>query len=231
SLGLGFGHNQRWFVGSQVDYKKGETIQFIGQDFLNKDSYRIAAGGWILPNVNNFRNYFERVIYRYGAFYEKGNLNINDTDINKFGVTFGATLPFKNTSVNRMTGLDVGVELGKRGTLKNNLVNQNYINLTVGLNFADRWFQQRVYNYTMGFLCGIKFKNIACLLGLAIFFISCEEDLATVNSKSTKINFPSQVIYDAKIVQRDSGMVKMRATAPLIEKFELIDTPYVVARK
>lgn len=83
----------------------------------------------------------------------------------------------------------------------------------------------------MGFLCGIKFKNIACLLGLAIFFISCEEDLATVNSKSTKINFPSQVIYDAKIVQRDSGMVKMRATAPLIEKFELIDTPYVVARK
>lgn len=83
----------------------------------------------------------------------------------------------------------------------------------------------------MGFLCGINFKNIACLLGLAIFFISCEEDLATVNSKSTKINFPSQVIYDAKIVQRDSGMVKMRATAPLIEKFELIDTPYVVARK
>ncbi|MBP0611833.1 LPS export ABC transporter periplasmic protein LptC [Chryseobacterium sp. cx-311] len=83
----------------------------------------------------------------------------------------------------------------------------------------------------MGFLCGIKFKNIACLLGLAIFFISCEEDLATVNSKSTKINFPSQVIYDAKIVQRDSGMVKMRATAALIEKFELIDTPYVVARK
>ena len=146
SLGLGFGHNQRWFVGSQVDYKKGETIQFIGQDFLNKDSYRIAAGGWILPNVNNFRNYFERVIYRYGAFYEKGNLNINDTDINKFGVTFGATLPFKNTSVNRMTGLDVGVELGKRGTLKNNLVNQNYINLKVGFNFADRWFQKRLYN-------------------------------------------------------------------------------------
>ena len=81
------------------------------------------------------------------------------------------------------------------------------------------------------FLCGQKFKNIACLLGLAIFFISCEEDLTTINSKTRKVNFPSQVIYDAKIVQRDSGRVKMRATAPLIEKFELIDTPYVVARK
>ncbi|MBW8360472.1 MAG: outer membrane protein transport protein [Weeksellaceae bacterium] len=146
SVGAGFGHNLRWFVGSQVDYRKGETIQFVGQDFEYKDSYRISAGGWILPNANNFRNYFERIIYRYGAFYEKGNLNINNTDINKFGITFGATLPFKNTSLNRMTGLDVGVELGKRGTLQNNLVNQNFINLKVGFNFADRWFQKRLYN-------------------------------------------------------------------------------------
>ncbi len=146
SVGAGFGHNLRWFVGSQVDYRKGETIQFVGQDFEYKDTYRISAGGWILPNANNFRNYFERIIYRYGAFYEKGNLNINNTDINKFGITFGATLPFKNTSLNRMTGLDVGVELGKRGTLQNNLVNQNFINLKVGFNFADRWFQKRLYN-------------------------------------------------------------------------------------
>ncbi len=83
----------------------------------------------------------------------------------------------------------------------------------------------------MNFLYGIKLNNIAFLLGLAIFFVSCEEDLADVNSAKKKVNFPSQIIYDAKIVQRDSGMVKMRATAPLIEKFELIDTPYVVARK
>ncbi|MCC2590882.1 hypothetical protein [Chryseobacterium sp. MFBS3-17] len=146
SVGAGFGHNLRWFAGAQVDYRKGETIQFVGQDFQYQDSYRVAAGGWFLPNANNFRNYFERIIYRYGAFYEKGNLQINDTDINRFGITFGATLPFKNTTLNRMTGLDVGVELGKRGTLKNNLVNQNYINVKVGFNFADRWFQKRLYN-------------------------------------------------------------------------------------
>lgn len=75
------------------------------------------------------------------------------------------------------------------------------------------------------------FKNTVCLLGCAVFFISCEEDLANVNAKNKKLNFPSQTINNAKIVQRDSGFVKLRATAPLIEKFELIDTPYVVARK
>ncbi|KIA83448.1 hypothetical protein OA84_08000 [Kaistella solincola] len=84
----------------------------------------------------------------------------------------------------------------------------------------------------MSFRTAIKSKNIAALLGCAIFFglISCEEDLTKIN-KNRNTNFPSQIIYNANIVQRDSGMVKLRATAPLIEKFEYIDSPYIVARK
>ncbi|RST29156.1 LPS export ABC transporter periplasmic protein LptC [Chryseobacterium lacus] len=77
----------------------------------------------------------------------------------------------------------------------------------------------------------IPSKIIALLLSCAIFFISCDDDLTAMNAADKKLNFPSQIIYDANIIQRDSGLIKMRATAPLIEKFELIDTPYVVARK
>jgi len=78
----------------------------------------------------------------------------------------------------------------------------------------------------------ISKNNVAALLGCAIFFalISCEEDLAEIN-KNKNVNFPSQVIYNSEILQRDSGMIKLRATAPLIEKYELIDSPYIVARK
>lgn len=78
----------------------------------------------------------------------------------------------------------------------------------------------------------IKLQNIATLLGCAIFFafISCEEDLAKLN-KNKNVNFPSQIINNAQIVQRDSGMIKLRATAPIIEKYEFIDSPYVVAKK
>ena len=74
--------------------------------------------------------------------------------------------------------------------------------------------------------------NIAVFLGCAIFFVlnSCDEDLTKIN-KNRKTNFPSQIIYNANIIQRDSGMIKLRATAPLIEKFEYIDSPYVVTRK
>lgn len=78
----------------------------------------------------------------------------------------------------------------------------------------------------------IKFKNIAYLLSCAIFFImtSCEEDLTKGNNSKNK-NFPSQIINNANIIQRDSGFVTLKAKAPIIEKYELIDSPYIVARK
>ncbi|MCE3076356.1 LPS export ABC transporter periplasmic protein LptC [Chryseobacterium gwangjuense] len=78
----------------------------------------------------------------------------------------------------------------------------------------------------------INFKNIAYLLSCAIFFImtSCEEDLTKGNNSKNK-NFPSQIINNANIIQRDSGFVTLKAKAPIIEKYELIDSPYIVARK
>lgn len=85
----------------------------------------------------------------------------------------------------------------------------------------------------MTFFKNISYKkNIAYLFSCAIFFIltSCEEDLTKAGGKQSK-NFPSQIINNANIIQRDSGFVTLRAKAPIIEKYELIDSPYTVARK
>ena len=146
SLGVGYGKDTKWFVGTQLDYKKGENFNFLGQTLSYQDSYRYSVGGWYLPNFNDFRSYFSRVIYRYGAYYEKGNLQVNGSSINKYAVTAGVTLPFEKSTINRMNSIDLGVEFGKRGTLNNNLIRQNFINLRVGINFADKWFGKRLYN-------------------------------------------------------------------------------------
>ncbi|KQM23464.1 hypothetical protein [Chryseobacterium sp. Leaf201] len=146
SIGVGYGEENNWFLSVQGDYKKGESIAYFGNTLDLQDSYRISAGGWYLPNYNNFRNYLSRIVYRYGAFYEKGSLKLAGQSINKFGISGGVLLPFKTSSITRMSGLEIGVELGKRGTLKNNLINQNYINLKVGFNFADKWFRKTLYN-------------------------------------------------------------------------------------
>lgn len=146
SIGAGYGSENEWFVSAQVDYKKGETVSYFGKTYDFQDTYKISAGGWYLPNYNNFRNYFSRVVYRYGAFYERGGLNIYGNNINRYGISAGVLLPFKSSNIQRMSGLELGIEAGKRGTLNNNLIRQNYINLKVGFNFADKWFRKSLYN-------------------------------------------------------------------------------------
>lgn len=75
-------------------------------------------------------------------------------------------------------------------------------------------------------------KTSQQLLLLLMFFLiqSCEEDLTKIN-KNKKTNFASQVIYNANILQKDSGRVTVRFKAPLLESYELIDSPYVEAKK
>ena len=145
SFGAGYGKDAKWFLSGQVDYKQGQSVLFLGQDFQYKDSYKASIGGWYLPNLNNFRSYFERVIYRYGAYYQKGNLFLNGKNINEFGLTGGVTLPFAGKT-NAASALDLGIEVGKRGTIQNNLINQNFINIKIGINFADKWFNKRYYD-------------------------------------------------------------------------------------
>lgn len=67
---------------------------------------------------------------------------------------------------------------------------------------------------------------------LLMFFLiqSCEEDLTKIN-QNKKTNFASTVIHNGTIIQKDSGIVKVRFKAPLIEQYELIDSPYIEAKK
>lgn len=75
-------------------------------------------------------------------------------------------------------------------------------------------------------------KNIAVCLYSAIFFLlfSCQ-DKSSAPQRSKKANFPSQILKNTFITQRDSGKVSLRFKAPVIEKYELVDSPYVVAKK
>jgi len=78
----------------------------------------------------------------------------------------------------------------------------------------------------------ITFKNIAGVMSLAIFFLmaSCQENLAT-NLGKEKTDFASQVFYNADVLQHDSGRITLKFKAPLVEKYDFVDTPYAEAKK
>jgi hypothetical protein len=67
---------------------------------------------------------------------------VNDVDINNFGITFGVGLPLGRS----LSNLNLGFELGKRGTTRADLVEENYLKINIGISLNDRWFRKRKIN-------------------------------------------------------------------------------------
>ncbi len=145
SFGAGLGQPKKWFLGAE--YTSQKTSEFYN-DFLGsagsvyEDGSTISIGGFIIPNYKSLTSYWKRVVYRAGVKIENTGLNINSETINEFGMSFGVGLPvgrvFSNTNF--------GLEIGKRGTTNNNLIQENFVNFQLSLSLNDRWFERRKYD-------------------------------------------------------------------------------------
>ena len=79
----------------------------------------------------------------------------------------------------------------------------------------------------------MKLSNVVyfgAMLLITILVQSCEDKVSAKKGSENK-NFPSQIIYNTDIVRRDSGNINLKFRAKIIEKYEYVDSPYVVAKK
>jgi len=145
TFGVGYGKPRVWFIGAE--YTTEKTSKFYNPLYSSlttkyEDASNISFGGFFIPKYNSFSGYFKRVVYRAGLHYEKTGLNINDESINEFGMSFGLGLPVGDLFSNA----NIGIEIGKRGTTNNNLIQENFVNFQLSLSLNDRWFQKRKYD-------------------------------------------------------------------------------------
>ena len=146
SFGAGIGEPRKWAVGAEYTFQKtsefGNPIFTIGNaEFVNAST--IALGGYFIPKYNSFSHYLERMVYRAGVRFENSGLEINNQVINEFGISFGVGLP---VGADFFSNANIGFEIGKRGTTKANLIQENFMNLQISLSLNDEWFKKRKYN-------------------------------------------------------------------------------------
>lgn len=145
TVGLGIGQDAKWFIGGEYSFQglSDFTNEFITFDnLIYEDASSIAFGGFYVPKYDSFSSYLNRVTYRAGARFEKTGIVVNNTAIDNFGITFGAGLPLSGSFSN----LNIGLEIGKRGTTNKSLIEENYFKVNIGLSLNDLWFRKRKIN-------------------------------------------------------------------------------------
>ncbi len=146
SFGIAYGKEQKWSLAAEFKYTDQSRLQIPGDNVTYKDKYRVALGGWYLPNINGFRSYFERVIYRYGIYYENMGIELHTKTLDQYAVTAGVGLPLGKKGRQDPSVLNLGIEVGQRGTESEGLIKENFVNFKIGFNFDDLWFRKRQYD-------------------------------------------------------------------------------------
>jgi hypothetical protein len=151
-FGLGIGNPNQWYAG--VSYAMQDAWKFdstlIDNSKVNyTSSNSFSLGGYFIPKKNSITSYWNRVVYRAGVRFENAGLSVQNVDnpseytpLKDFGISFGLGLPIGN----QMSKLNMSVEMGKRGNTSGGLIQENYVNLRLGLNFAEKWFQKSKIN-------------------------------------------------------------------------------------
>lgn len=149
TLGLGYGEERKWFLGAEYGFQQFSSFEnrFLGQDNVTyQDAKSYALGGYYIPDYTALSGFFKRVTYRAGLRYDVTGLVVNNKEINNFGITFGLGLPLSGTITDRFSNLNIGFELGRRGTTDANLIEESYFKVNVGLSLNALWFQKRKIN-------------------------------------------------------------------------------------
>ena len=115
------------------DAKYSALENFEPTRFDNR--WEISAGLQYTPKLRG--NYAQRIQYRLGGFYNHDYLLINNTNnIQEYGVTAGVGLPVNGFK----TIVNIGLEYRHRQATPNPLVKENFLNITLGVNFNESWF-------------------------------------------------------------------------------------------
>lgn len=133
-----------------VDYSMQDWSEYESYGLTDslRNSYRISLGGQYLPDESSQATYFQRMYFRFGLRYHQTYLEINETALQEYGITFGLGLPMKPFGLNRAPSyINVGLELGQRGTTDNNLIQEQFARILLGFTLNDNsWFRKRKYD-------------------------------------------------------------------------------------
>jgi hypothetical protein len=143
-FGLSIEKAAKWMVGVDYTYTDWTKVSNnLGRSSTLPVSHKVSMGGEYTPDIESISSFIKRTTYRMGVSYEKtpydflGNGNYA---VDKH-LSFGVALPLRNLSF-----LNLAYQVGRRGLISENGMEEQYHKLTLGLTFSDLWFQKQKIN-------------------------------------------------------------------------------------
>ncbi|MCW3084622.1 MAG: hypothetical protein JWP12_1988 [Bacteroidetes bacterium] len=141
-FGIGFKKGDRLMVAADFAIQNWSSYQAFNSNEGLKNSMRVSLGMQYIPNSGAaIGHYMQRVNYRAGVRYAETALELKNSQLNEYALSLGAGFPVgRNYILRSFSMINIGVEVGQRGTTTNGLIKEQFFKATVGFTINDRWF-------------------------------------------------------------------------------------------
>ena len=137
-FGVCFEKPNKFMLGIDGSVQNWSSSNLINNSLKLQSSYRFKIGSEYVPDATS-RKFVKNIAYRIGAKYEQTAFIINGISISQMGFTFGFGLPVTRQS----SRLNIGFEIGSRGTTEGGLIAEIYYQGYFGISFNERWFHRK----------------------------------------------------------------------------------------
>ncbi len=120
-------------------YVQDWTGSFTGENFKSTKATSLNLGAEYTPNSEALRGYHKLMTYRVGGYLSNYYLEVNNVQLEDYGITFGVGLPVRTMK----SSINIAFTMGTRGTTEYNLVKENYGIITFNVTLHDLWFRKR----------------------------------------------------------------------------------------
>jgi hypothetical protein len=144
-FGLGIKKGDRWLIATDYAIQNWSKYKEFNQSQGFKNSTRVSLGIQFIPNKEG--SYLKRINYRMGGYFSQTMLVLNNNQITQQAATFGLGLPVGTYRLlQNFSMINIGIELGTRGTISDDLVKERYFKISLGFTMNDKWFVKPKYD-------------------------------------------------------------------------------------
>jgi hypothetical protein len=140
-VGISVERLAHWMFG--VDYVRTDWSKVdnnLGRSAVLPVSQQLSIGAEYTPDFESISNFFKRVTYRVGVTQTTTPYDFvgNGKYAKDQSISFGAALPLRNF----LNYINVSYQIGKRGALADNMLEEQYHRVVIGLTLGDIWFRK-----------------------------------------------------------------------------------------
>jgi hypothetical protein len=142
--GVFFEQMNKWRLGVEAEHGWWSAYRNEAKPEQLRNAWGLRLGGEYIPNFTSYNRYFDRVRYRFGAFYQRDPRSFNGGQLQDYGLSFGMGMPIIRPR-QQTTFINLGLEMGRFG--QSDFLQETYFRMALGFTLNDNtWFFKRKFN-------------------------------------------------------------------------------------